>query len=147
MIASRGRLHILDVVEGLSCYMCRQWHLDHVEKTVLLHAQTVEPRTHREDRYATRANGSVSWPSTHSRRCRRTVVLHVQTAAPRPHREDRYATCVDGSASWSLQILPTLSSNRLATCADGGASTTTLRYMCGLRYRVWLYRTRRSYDS
>ena len=131
-VASRGRPHILDFVEGLSYYMCRQRRLDHIEKTVLLHVQTVEPRTHREDRYATCANGSVLWPSTHSRFCRRTVALHVPTVAPRPHREDRYATCADGSASWSLQILSMLSSDRLATCADGSASTTTLRYMGGL---------------
>jgi len=111
MVASRGRPHILDVVEGLSRYMCRQWRLDHIEKTVLLHAQTVEPRTHREDCLATCANGSVSWPSTHPRRCRRTVVLHMQTVAPRPHREDCFATRADSGAS--------------------NTSRRPLRYMCG----------------
>jgi len=107
----------------------------------LLHVQTVEPRTHREDRYATCANGSVSWPFTHSRLCRTTVALHVQTVAPRPHLEDRYATCADGlghfrysqrcRATVSLHVQTAVPRPRhYATCADW-------------RYRVWLYRMRR----
>jgi len=82
-VASRGRPHILDVVEGLSCYICRQWRLDHIEKTMLLHEQTVEPRTHREDRYATCADGSASWS---------LQILSTLSS-------NRLATCADGSAS------------------------------------------------
>jgi len=82
-VASRGRPHILDVVEGLSCYICRQRRLDHIEKTVLLHEQTVEPRTHREDRYATCADGSASWS---------LQILSTLSS-------NRLATCANGGAS------------------------------------------------
>jgi len=173
MVASRGCPHILDIVEGLSHYICRQWRLNHIEKTITLHVRMVASHESWPSTFSTlskdcRATCADSSASTTSRRlfcymcrqwslehiektvtlhlrtvafrghphildfCRRTVALHVPTVVPQPHREDHYATCADGSASWSLQILSTLSSNHLATCADSGASTTTLRYMCGL---------------
>jgi len=95
--------------------MCRQWSLEHIEKTVTLHVRTVAfcGRPHILDfveglwRYMCR-----QWRLDHiektvtlhvrtvvplghfrySQRCRATVSLHVQTAVPRPRH---YATCAD----------------------------------------------------
>jgi len=52
--------------------------------------QTVAPRPHREDRYATCADGLGHF--RYSQRCQATVLLHVQTAVPQPRH---YATCAD----------------------------------------------------
>jgi len=81
-VVSRGRPYVHDFVEGLARYMCKQRRLDRIEKPVLLHAQTVEPRTHREDRYATCVDGSAS---------RSPQILSTSSNC--------LATCADGSAS------------------------------------------------
>ena len=131
MVASRGCPHILDIVEGLSHYICRQWRLNHIEKTITLHVRMVASHESWPSTFSTlskdcRATCADSSASTTSRRlfcymCRQWSLEHI---------EDRYTTFANGSVSWPSTHSRLLSKDCCTTCADSGASTTSRRPLC-----------------